>query len=273
MREKTAVKNLTEKFLNCHYHFSTVWPYLPVNKKNNILEIIAEGRGVIPFQIIVDMESFFIKPDKEFWEKSEFFSELKLSALDDESYENSKYLYQSLKRRNLGDLNDLYNTQDVILLTEIIESRFQAMQNTYGFNPRKCNSACAMSGCIEKEMSTVILALPPKYEHVEIFEQTLIGGFRSINTRLAFDCQILLPNSTNTTNSENLKLNNEKVKKRVITKIPKLDENNQYGNVMIKPLPTGFRKDNKDISWEIFNFLLESVSFDDKIGHLYIVDI
>ena len=41
--------------------------------------------------------------------------------------------------RSLGDLNDLCNTQDVILLTEIIESRFQAMQNTYGFNPRRCN--------------------------------------------------------------------------------------------------------------------------------------
>ena len=41
--------------------------------------------------------------------------------------------------RSLGDLNDLYNTQDGILLTEIIENRFQAMQNTYGFNPRKCN--------------------------------------------------------------------------------------------------------------------------------------
>ena len=38
--------------------------------------------------------------------------------------------------RNPGDLNYLYNTQEVILLTEIIESRFQAMQNTYGFNPR-----------------------------------------------------------------------------------------------------------------------------------------
>ena len=71
------------------------------------------------------MESFFIKPDNEFWEKSEFFSELKLSAVDDESYENSKYLYQSLKMRNLSDLNDLYNTQDVILLTEIIESQFK----------------------------------------------------------------------------------------------------------------------------------------------------
>ena len=37
--------------------------------------------------------------------------------------------------RNLGDLNDLYNTQDVILLCEILESSFQAMQNIYGFNP------------------------------------------------------------------------------------------------------------------------------------------
>ena len=75
------------------------------------------------------MESFFIKPGNEFCEKSEFFSELKVSAVDDESHENSKYLYQSLKMKNLGDLNDLYNTQDIILLTEIIESRFQAMQN------------------------------------------------------------------------------------------------------------------------------------------------
>ena len=143
------------------------------------------------------MESFFIKPDNEFWEKSEFFSELKLSAVDDESYENSKYLHQSLKMRNLGDLNDLYNTKDIILLTEIIEIRFQAMQNTYGFNPRKCNSASSMSGCIEREMSKVILTLPTKYEHVEIFEQTVIGGFSSVNTRLAFDSQILLSNLTN----------------------------------------------------------------------------
>ena len=39
--------------------------------------------------------------------------------------------------RNLGNLNDLYNTQEVILLTEIIESRFEAMKNNYGYNPRK----------------------------------------------------------------------------------------------------------------------------------------
>ena len=111
-----------------------------MNKKNKILEIISEGKGIIPYEIMVDMKSFFIKPDYEFWEKTEFFSELKQSAVNDEDCENSKYIYQNLKMRNLGDLNDLYSTQDVILLAGIIESRFQAMQITYGFNPRRCNS-------------------------------------------------------------------------------------------------------------------------------------
>ena len=140
------------------------------------------------------MESVFISPENEFWEKTEFFSELKQSVVNDDDYENSKYLFQTLKMRNLGDLNNLYNVQDVILLCEIIENRFQAMQDTYGFNPRKCNSSSSMSGCIAREMSKIVLALPTKYEHVEIFEQTLIGGFSSVNTRLDFDSQILLPN-------------------------------------------------------------------------------
>ena len=36
-----------------------------------------------------------------------------------------KYLYTVLKMRNLGDMNDFYNMQDVILLCEIIENRFE----------------------------------------------------------------------------------------------------------------------------------------------------
>ena len=52
----------------------------------------------------------------------------------------------------------------------------------------------SMSGCIEREMSKIILTLPSKYEHYEIFEQTVIGGFSSVNTRLAFGSEILLPN-------------------------------------------------------------------------------
>ena len=95
--------------------------------------------------------------------------------------------------KNLGDLNDWYNAQDIILLNETIENRFQAMHETYGFKPTKCNSASSMSGYIEREMSRIIIALPTKLEHVEIFEETVTGRFSSVNTRLAFDTQILFP--------------------------------------------------------------------------------
>ena len=70
-----------------------------------------------------------------------------------------------------------------------------------------------------------------------------------------------------------MKIDNQKAKKRITTNILKLDKNNQYGHGMTKSLPTGCIKDNPDISWKTFNILLESVSFEDKIGHLYIVDI
>ena len=192
--EKTAVKKLTEQFFNQRYYFSSVWPYLNSKKKEKVLDIVSEGKGVIPYELIKGMESFFLTPENEFWEKTEFFSELKQRAVNDNDYENSKYSYQVLKMRNLGDMNDLYNAQDVILLCEIIENRFQIMNDTYGFNPSKCDSASSMSGYIEREMSRIILALPTKLEHVEIFEQTVTGCFSSANTRLAFDTQILLPN-------------------------------------------------------------------------------
>ena len=42
---------------------------------------------------------------------------------------------------------------------------------------------------------------------------------------------------------------------------------------MTKPLPTECIKDYSDLSWETFNFLIESVNLEDSRGHLYIVDI
>ena len=224
------------------------------------------------------MKSFFIKPENDFWEKIEFFSELKQSAVNDDDYEHSKYLYETLKMRNLGDLNNSYNAQDVILLCEIIENCFQTMQDAYEFNPRRCNSASSMTCCIERKMSKTILALPTKHEHVEIFEQMVTCSFRSVNTRLAFASEILLPNLTNNINFENnpmnkdfnckvaynLKIENKKAKKRVITKI-----SNKYGNGMTKPLRTGCVKDNLDISWETFNFLLEKVDFEDMWSFIH----
>ena len=96
--------------------------------------------------------------------------------------------------QNLGDRNDLCNAQDVVLLCETGENRFQFMHNQYGFNSRKCDSASTLSNCIERETYWVIIALPASNEVVDIFEQTITGGFSSVNTRLAFDTENLWPN-------------------------------------------------------------------------------
>ena len=272
LSEKENVENVTKQFFNQHHYFSTIWLYLTSNIQKKILDIVTSGKGIIPYELIVQMESLLLTPDDDnFWHKTEFNSELKMQAVDDEAYENSKFLYQNLKMRHLGDLNDLYNFQDVVLLCEILENIFQLMHERYGFNPKKCNSASTLSGCIEREMSKVILTLPTKVEHNEIFEQTVIGGFSCVNNRLAFDTQILLPKISdekmniktdfNFKIAYNLKMtkNSDKETKRVITKILKLDENNQYGHGMTMPLPTECIKNNSDVSFQTLNILLESL--------------
>ena len=146
--EKAAVKKLTEQFFNQHHYFSNVWVFLNSEKKEKDFGNCF-GRERDNSLWINYWHGFVLfNAWKRFLGKNWIFSDLKQSAVNDVDYENSKYLYQSLKMRNLGDMNDLYNAQDVILLCGIIESRFQMMNNKYRFNPRKCNSASSMSSCI-----------------------------------------------------------------------------------------------------------------------------
>ena len=80
--------------------------------------------------------------------KEELFSTLKGKTVSDDDYENSKKLFISLRMQNISDLNDLCNAQDVILLLEIIENRFQEIRNECGSSPRKVDSASKLNGCI-----------------------------------------------------------------------------------------------------------------------------
>ena len=106
---------------------------------------------------------------------------------------------------------------------------------------------------------------------------------------MAFDTEILLSNSSTPDNDETnvslkdhnykifykLKLDTDKDYNtyRLMSKILKLNKNNQYGFAMTKPMPTGSIKFDPDASWKTFNYLLETVNLGDKIGHLYIADI
>ena len=73
--------------------------------------------------------------------------------------------------------------------------------------------------------------------------------------------------------SYNLKLDGEEKysTERVISIILKLDENNQHGYAMTKPVPTGL-SENKVPSWREFNLLLETVDLNNSIGNVFVVD-
>ena len=95
--------------------------------------------------------------------------------------------------RNIGDMNDLCNFQDVIMLCEIFEGGATLMLEKYGFNSRRCNSASTLSGCIQWNISKVIIALPTFPEIVELFKKKLIGGFSCVSTKFGFKIKTLLP--------------------------------------------------------------------------------
>ena len=194
--EKKNIKEAVDFFLKKHSYFSNIWTCLDQTNKEKILDIISKGKGALPYEKMVDSNSLDIVPENEFFEYTEFFSRLNGHNIPPEIYEDMKYLYSILKMRNLGDINDLYNMQDVILLCEIIENRFEKMHKKFGFNPRKCNSASTLSGCVQRNQSKVIITLPTKYEHAEIFEKTLIEGYTCVNNRIGFDTEVLLPNFT-----------------------------------------------------------------------------
>ena len=143
------------------------------------------------------------------------------------------------------------------------------------FNPRKCNSASSFNVCVHKDKSKCCIVLPTDVEHVRVFEKTLIGGFSFVNARLAFDTEILRnDDKKNNRVLFDLHIDGKKQTKRISSKILKMDENNQYGQAMTKPLQYGCIKKQEHVpSMAEFNKILDKISHDNNIEHLFIVDI
>ena len=181
--------------------------------------------------LIVDLE-----PEGKFFKKIDFYSSLKNKIVSDKEYEDVKKLFTILKMRNIGDLNELYNFEDAIMLCKIIWIKVSLMNKKWKFNPRRCNSVSTLIGCIHRSQGKFIIALPTIGEIIELSAKTLIGGFSLVNTRLAFDMYILMRNSNNGEsinrkdlkvgyNLKNKKTNNYK-DKRIASNILKMNKNN-----------------------------------------------
>ena len=237
--EKAEIYKECKRYLLKNENFSK--KFLSLDKKDGewVLEYLSSGKGTIPYELITDNDCLNNSPDKDFFEIYQFYSNMKDSVLSTKDYENAKKFYTLLKMSNLGELNQVYNFQDTIILCEIFEQRSDLLKQIFKYNPRKCNSASSFSGCVHRNKSKCCIALPTDAKYVGAFEKTLIGGFSCVNTRLAFDTNILLSDPDKEKVLIELNIDGKKQNKRFSSKMLKMDKNNQYGMAMTKPLPYG----------------------------------
>ena len=107
--------------------------FLNEENKKWILDYLASGKGMIPYQLITDFESLNIHPEKEFFSHQDFYSCLKEKNISEEEYENVKKFFCLLRLKTLGDLNRIYNFQDTAILCEIFEQRSSLLQKLFKY--------------------------------------------------------------------------------------------------------------------------------------------
>ena len=111
-----------------------------------VLAYLSTVKGTIPYEMIMGYDSLDNLPeDGNFFPLHNFYSGLKDDVITTEEYENVKKFYHTMKLKNLGKLNKIYNFQDTIILCEIFEQRSEHLQRLFKYNPRKWNFANSFS--------------------------------------------------------------------------------------------------------------------------------
>ena len=185
---------------------------------------MSSGKGTIPYQMINDFESLKITPKDEFFDQKDFYSSLKEKDISDEEYENVKKNFKLLRLETLGDMNRIYSFQDTLILCEIFEQRSVLLEKLFKFNPRKCNSASSFSGYVHRNKSKCNIVMPTDAKKIRVFENTLIGGYSCVNTRMAFDTRLFLKDAKN---EKVVFKTAEGQVKQFLSKIIKMDEKEQ----------------------------------------------
>ena len=106
--EREKIKKLCRQFLSDKLMFLTE------KDEEWVMDYLSSGKGMIPYQMIMDFNSLEIKPKQHdgFFKHSDFYSSLKEKNISDEEYENVKRFFTVLRLKTLGDLNRIYNFQD-----------------------------------------------------------------------------------------------------------------------------------------------------------------
>ena len=74
-----------------------------------VLDYLTSGKGIIPYQMMTNIDSLKLTPKDDFFDKKDFYSTLKEKNISDQQYEDVKKLFKLLRLKTLGDMNRIYN--------------------------------------------------------------------------------------------------------------------------------------------------------------------
>ena len=156
--ERAAIYSEREKYLLSDSVLSKRFLYCTKEEKKWVLDYLSSGKGIIPYKLVCDFDSLSIAPeDGNFFKLHKFYLSMKDSVLSEEEYENLKKFYKTLKLNNLGELNQICNFQDTIILCEIFERRSTKFQEMFKFNPKNAIVLVALAAVLIGTKVSVVL--------------------------------------------------------------------------------------------------------------------
>ena len=156
---------------NCRRFLAEKLMFLTDDEEAWVLDYLSSGKGMIPYQMITDFDSLKKVPKEDFFQKKDFYSELKETDSSDEENENIKKIFILLRLKTLRDMNRIYNFQDTLISYEIFQQRSLFLEKRFKFNPRKCNSASSFSGTVHRNKSKCNIAMPTNAEQIRVLKR------------------------------------------------------------------------------------------------------
>ena len=193
-KEVEKVKKMMERYLSQYQPFGDRYESLILSDKDKVLQLCVK-KGAIPYEYFRSIE---IMNDVVFPSPECFSSVLKCKkSVSQETYDNTKFLFDKLCT-TLGDLLELYQALDVVILGAITQNRFSKMSSEYGLSPHRFTSMAMYTKSVAFRINSLQDGMKPvvgglkDVKTAEFFRRASFGGYSSTPVRLGVNTAHLL---------------------------------------------------------------------------------
>ena len=153
--------------------------YLSEEFSGTKLKLVKE-KGIYPYEYINSIKRF---NEDELPNKSNFFSSLKDSGVNEKEYERAVNVWKVFRIKNLGEYHDLYLKTYVLLLADVFEKFVETCLNYYRLDPCHYFSSPGLSWYAMLKMTGIKLEIISDVDMHLFIEKGMRGGISYISKR------------------------------------------------------------------------------------------